>query len=183
MEIYTVLWGPKLKSCWRPKPDDENAKMVSTCLGSLRCLRRSLQGFSTWGPPLRPKLQDKQRGLFQLKTMDIFESIVCAVPRYGSLPRTAYNCYGPTGPRNLSPLAIRARLARVAAIKTRVPNVKPGPQMRVISPLWDMLAFWNITEGELEFSRAPLCGLRKDSLQHFELCLMKSLPLRLQLWC
>lgn len=106
--------------------------MASTAYVPWAQLHRRLNVCQTRSLPLRPKLQDKQRGFLHRKTTvsrGASESAVCAAPWVWQAGNNCHsNCPSFVQPRTGSPLATRARQSRsvqwVAARKTKAGDAK-----------------------------------------------------------
>lgn len=107
-------------------------------------------------------------------------------PQSGNLPRISLsNCYSPLGPRNASSPGYQSqaikRFPLGSSHKNQGNNVKTGtPDMYTSSPPRHVRTR-NVAEGEFKDSACPSEVLGKVDSQSFNVYLIKSLPLGLQL--
>lgn len=104
--------------------------------------------------PLRPKLQDKQIGLFQRKNRGVFQSEVCTVP-WGWYPakNSLSDCYSPVGPRNTSSPGLQSQEIKGNPLGS---SHKIGVPDMCKSSLWESTA-----EGEQDDSTHQLRSLER----------------------
>lgn len=146
-------------------------------LCSLRAAPQATKEVPNLELALRPKLQDKQRGLSHRKTGGVPQSTSCTMHWGWKLAKDCLSyCHGPVGPRNARPPGLQVQAIKgvswAASAKTR----RSGSCK---APLQKTLALRSTSEMRVNIASPPkLSG--KDCSQPLDACLIRSLPLRPQ---